>query len=95
MLEDEIAVGMWKGFSGARGGGTKVPLDVPEVLDERCQLGWRNEALVKEGAAIIPVRLQHAARQIHGWRKMRWLASRFFNLAGGHRITLAGRGHEA
>ncbi len=95
MLEDEIAVGMWKGFGGAGGGGTKVPLDIPEVLDERCELGWRSDALVKEGAAMISGGFQDAARRIHGWQKISRFASRFFNRGGGYRISLAGRGHEA
>lgn len=51
VLEDEIAAGMRKGFGGAGGGATEVPLDVPKALDEGCESGRWGEALVKEGPA--------------------------------------------
>ena len=67
VLEDEIAVGMRKGFGSAGGRATKVPLDVPKVLDERCEFGRWDETLVKEGAAAgfgRPVARRATARRL-------------------------------
>lgn len=69
MFEDEIAVGMGKGFGGAGCRAAKVPLDVPEMLNEGCECRRGCESLVEVSVAAVYAGVQNAAGRTYGWRK--------------------------